>query len=424
MKAKKQWRSWLVVVLLAVLIALLCTHLFFRFTLYKAVEDTIELLQTELKHSPLHVCSETFNSGACTITTKAASTQPGKQDIRCTLSTIADKNRIFSDGVVSLGEKNLELSVYADTTFMAISSDLLNQGYYGITYDSFLQDLRSIPLLEWVVSDTLAATWNQSVMQVKRCMEDGFAIPEIYFDFSAFDQLKGLLLTIPAKIDRTQIMHDGLLQGVVRIVYEFGSEKLPGGIRENLFGGTASDLHVTATFYMKRDQLLMGDIQIQNDGDIWKAQMEKMSSNGVMFSITSEDGANITTMEVVVEQEGANRETWSFQQGNESSQSISLHWNHTDNNMILFVNDRQTSVKYEEISDGFHLQTDDLLSMLETFKIDASGFLEANMMCDITVSQGGQCSTPEYKNLDQWSLDDFLTLLDGVGSLIGFSFVS
>ena len=37
----------------------------------------------------------------------------------------------------------------------------------------------------------------------------------------------------------------------------------------------------------------------------------------------------------------------------------------------------------------------------------------------MTIRKGSEISIPEYKNLDQWSLDDLKVLLGGIGSLIG-----
>ena len=40
----------------------------------------------------------------------------------------------------------------------------------------------------------------------------------------------------------------------------------------------------------------------------------------------------------------------------------------------------------------------------------------------ITVSRGNTIDVPPYKNLDHWSLDDLLALLESVGGLLGFEF--
>ena len=38
----------------------------------------------------------------------------------------------------------------------------------------------------------------------------------------------------------------------------------------------------------------------------------------------------------------------------------------------------------------------------------------------MTVRKGSAITTPKYKNLDEWSLDDLLVLLGSIGGLLGF----
>ena len=41
-------------------------------------------------------------------------------------------------------------------------------------------------------------------------------------------------------------------------------------------------------------------------------------------------------------------------------------------------------------------------------------------MCIRDSRKGSAITTPKYKNLDEWSLDDLLVLLGSIGGLLGF----
>jgi hypothetical protein len=45
--------------------------------------------------------------------------------------------------------------------------------------------------------------------------------------------------------------------------------------------------------------------------------------------------------------------------------------------------------------------------------------MEAPAICTITLSPGREVTVPEYRSLDQWSMEDLFALLAGLGGLLG-----
>ena len=81
--------------------------------------------------------------------------------------------------------------------------------------------------------------------------------------------------------------------------------------------------------------------------------------------------------------------------------------------MRLTLPDREAiSLNLSEAESGFRVMTQDFGKLMGW-----SG--DKTYDCTMTIRKGSEISIPEYKNLDQWSLDDLKVLLGGIGSLIG-----
>lgn len=72
----------------------------------------------------------------------------------------------------------------------------------------------------------------------------------------------------------------------------------------------------------------------------------------------------------------------------------------------------KAALQLAETETGFQIITPDLDNLLGW----GSGKVRA---CTMTIAKGAEITPPGYKNLSQWSLEDLLVLLSGVGSLFG-----
>ena len=76
---------------------------------------------------------------------------------------------------------------------------------------------------------------------------------------------------------------------------------------------------------------------------------------------------------------------------------------------------------FDETDDGIRLQSDEFIAFWEALtglKVKNSRLVSGN----IVISRGSNVVTPDYRNLDQWSMEDFLILLEGIGSFLGLNF--
>ena len=68
---------------------------------------------------------------------------------------------------------------------------------------------------------------------------------------------------------------------------------------------------------------------------------------------------------------------------------------------------------------GFTIQTEDF-DLLMDLLMDRKPETERKpVTCTMTLQKGAAITTPGYKNLDSWSLEDLITLVEGIGSLFG-----
>ena len=76
------------------------------------------------------------------------------------------------------------------------------------------------------------------------------------------------------------------------------------------------------------------------------------------------------------------------------------------------------AMKLMPAENGFSVQTEDSGALLHLLT-GTHAFQHSS--CTMTVSRGSAFETPDYKNFTNCSLEDLLTLLSGIGSLIGIN---
>ena len=107
--------------------------------------------------------------------------------------------------------------------------------------------------------------------------------------------------------------------------------------------------------------------------------------------------------------DGAHTETAAF-----GTQSISCDWQPMTGDMVLTLPGKSPiSLNLSQAQDSFQIQTKDFAALIG---INSQKGFDSTM----TVRKGSAITTPKYKNLDEWSLDDLLVLLGSIGGLLGF----
>ena len=404
-----------------------------------ALTDVFAQLEERFQDDPLLILAKSIDAeGKYTadVKTETANDLLGAIYYDMTIQTDSLRHQLYAEGTATTSEKSLDLSLYLDTDFMAVSSNnLLNSNYYGITYDTFTEDLRSIPLLTFFINDKMLSQWDDAIKNVQSQMSRDYTplqIPEI----SKVDIEKLLLgfLAMPCKIEEQSISVSGKFLNCETLMYRASGVQV-GEFLTNLLGEHYSDESVIkATFYLYNKSLVKISISCMTDGrnqsyilnlgldpanePIGFQQIQR-DNDGVL------DDFNVT----VTTQKGENTysEVW---RGSRTKDGItenllfSFEWEPSSGKMDLIAGDISESITFNlsETENGFKLATDDLTKLLQIItQNDQSAGDSGSIVCTISVVKGSQISKPTYKNLSQWSMEDFFALLSSVGSLIGIN---
>ena len=417
MKKKK----WLLLLIPAVL--LLAAALFWflylspRMTLSNAADDALSKLEQRLGESPVPILAKGYDENGRNTTSLELTVSDGVQyDMQ--VQTDLTTNQVLADGTIQIDGKALNLSAYLDKEFAAITSeDLLRGGYYGITYDTFSSDVRSFPLLSRLIPSATLSKMDSSVEKLQVFMNRTRQIPRLP-DVQQEEDIHKLmlgLLVLKSDVHREMLTVDGESLECLRFDYSATGEQAGTLLGYLMDTGGLSQGDITASFYLHGKTLVavrcdgmagenraalrleLGQDAAQGDVSIAVEKLE----NGEKSAFSYKIGAR--------EADGAHTETIAF-----GTQSISYDWKPETGDMVLTLPGKSPiSLNLSQVQDGFQIQTKDFAALIG---INSQKGFDSTM----TVRKGAAITPPDYKNLDEWSLDDLLILLGSIGGLLGF----
>ena len=417
---KKKWLLLLipaVLLLAAALVWFLYLSLSPRMTLSNAADDALSMLEQRLGESPVPILAKGYDENGRNTTSLELTVSDGVQyDMQ--VQTDLTTNQVLADGTIQIDGKALNLSAYLDKEFAAITSeDLLRDGYYGITYDTFSSDVRSFPLLSRLIPSATLSKMDSSVEKLQVFMNRTRQIPRLP-DVQQEEDVHKLmlgLLVLKSDVHREMLTVDG--QSLECLCFDYGATGEQAG---TLLGylmdtGGLSQGDITASFYLHDKTLVavrcdgragenraalrleLGQDAAQGDVSIAVEKLE----NGEKSAFSYKIGAR--------EADGAHTETIAF-----GTQSISYDWKPETGDMVLTLPGKSSiSLNLSQAQDGFQIQTKDFAALIG---INSQKGFDSTM----TVRKGAAITPPDYKNLDEWSLDDLLILLGSIGGLLGF----
>lgn len=414
MKKKK----WLLLLIPAVLIlaAALVWFLYLspRMALSNAADDALSKLEQRLAESPVPILAKGYDESGRNSTSLELTVSDGVQyDMQ--VQTDLTANQILADGTIRIDGKTLNLSAYLDKEFAAITSeDLFKGGYYGITYDTFSSDVRSFPLLSRLIPSATLSKLDSSVEKLQEYMNRTRQIPQLP-EVQEEDKLILGLLVLKSDVHKEALTVDGQSLECLRFDYSATGEQAGTLLGYLMDTGGLSQGDITASFYLcdktlvavrcdgrageNRAALRLDLGQDAARGDVSIA-VEKLE-NGEKSAFSYKIGAR--------EADGAHTESIAF-----GAQSISYDWQPQTGDMVLTLPEKSPiSLNLSQAQDGFQIQTKDFAALIG---INSRKGFDSTM----TVRKGTAITPPNYKNLDEWSLDDLLVLLGSIGGLLGF----
>lgn len=349
------------------------------------------------------------------------------------LQTDTSGHRYAAKGSVQTSDRMLDLQIYFDDTFMAVSSDELVKGnYYGITYDTFAADLDSIPLLSLFLKDDVVEELEEAVFQIRDIALREHKIPQLpEISEKDTDLLLAGILALPSKSEKCELKMNGRLISCHRIRYSAKGSQICELLEHIMDTGNADTGSVTADFYLRENKLLMLDINASAGKNTTSLQISFDGSvRSDPITLVWSQGKNGTRSEysfrVDTNRSGNQlQEDWEihiYQNKNSHSILFSYDWDTKSGDMDLTLdNDLSMRLNLTRAKTGFRVQTQDITVLTDYLLGKTREGYRKPVSCEMHVIPGVSFETPQYRNLDDWSLNDFVTLMEGVGALLGIS---
>lgn len=439
---KRKFRWWLltvpVLLILGILAAVFRDAIFIwvapKMVLTSALTKVFSQLEERFRDDPLLILARSVDpEGKYTADMELEMEKEilGKVSYDMTVQADGAAHQLFAGGVAKTADRTLDLSLYMDAGFMAVSSEELVRGnYYGITYDTFAADLRKIPLLNLMVSDGLLAQWDASVQDIRERMNRTYALPELP-EISQEDMRQLLLgvAAMPCEVEKCSVMLDGEAVACHKLEYRASGKQVGEFLSEVTNGAYSEDTAAVVSFYLYRNTVIKLMVACESGESTLSYSLILGLNPGedalTLQGIRTGNGKSDEFLTTVTTQHGEDSyaETWNIYRASDgagSRISVSYDWNPTSGEMVLKSGDSTVSLNLTETENGFRLVTDDLARLMQIAMQNVqTSTKDTEIQCIMTVTKGAEITKPVYKNLDQWSLEDFLVLLGGVGSLLG-----
>ena len=404
--------------------------------LYSALTQSIEQLQMRFESSPaalLLAAADPEGRYTADVSIQTYENDLLSADYEMKVQTNAGEHQISADGTMVLPENRATLSCYLDSAFLAVSSDKLGSGkYYGITYSSFSDDIRSIPLLDFFISEKMISQWEDALQKIPLGISE--ILPAIRIpDLSDQNLEKCILgvLALPCRTERISIPVEFAVWNCDSLVYSAKGTEINRFLQENLL---PENSEITATFYLYQNKLVKALVKYSAlDESVFLEGFFGLnpSENDLWFTGTWTQNDITKCCTIAVSKPYDNADLWNLMWtekgsgGTEAEYRISYTAD-TGRTLLAFAENREPiSLYLQRFGDGFQIVIDDVSDFLESLNVGFSLFQKENKSnAVIFVRQGSQIIKPQYKNLDEWSIDDFWTLLTDVGSLLGIQMLS
>lgn len=440
--------KWWVVPLVLVLIAAVVLFSFWdaiairvapKMVLSKALTNTVSALEARLVGSPITVLAGGVDkSGRNTIDLQLDTVNALLGDVcyNMTVQTEGAPRRIYAEGTVQSKDSTLDLSVYLDGDFAAVSSQsLLGGNFYGITYETFPQDIHSMPLLAYMIGEKTIGQWEATVSELQETMAKTYEMPQ--FSEEDLQAMLAGVLALKAEVSRDTLTWNGQERAVHRVTFTATGPEIAAAA-ENFMEGLSAELQelvgrlqsdpnsaLNTSFFIYEDvvakffcdltvqderlqlELLLGEDAARDDLDIALIHQTEDSLEKWSVGVSTEYdeasyGETLTVLRIV--------------DGIQDSTVMDYDWDIASGDMLLNLEDNTVRLNLQATETGFRLSTDQFETLMSAFGDEKK---IGNSACIMTVAKGASITTPEYKNFDQWSGDDLLTLLGGLGSLFG-----
>jgi len=446
-------RKWWLIMAAIVLIAVLSLCFFGvrlriapKLILSRALNDGFTQLEARFEKSPIHLLEEVYeDEGQYRADLQLETELPHLGLVRYDMEvrTQAAPLRTMVFGTVVTGGKAVDISLYLDSNFAAVSSDNLVEGnYYGITYDTFSADVRGRELLAALIGNETIKQWEDDVSKLSQTMSVELKMPEL----SPGDIRTALyaVLVLDPQVSRQTFSRFGEQITVHTVSFRATGQQIAEAAepyQKDLTPQLAAWIdtikddpafYVEAVFFLDQGTLikLEGNYgSSQGSGSICADLGDGKEPQAIALELEMKAGEDLNRISLSVDNTAdadCYKENTSLiwtkngiQQSFALDYSFDLSSGEMDLSCMRDGKAAQIRMHLAGEAERITITTQNAAPLLELFREDP---LESPVICTLSLMPGDEIVTPEYRNLDQWSMEDLWTLLKGLGALLGIQF--
>lgn len=395
-----------------------------------ALADTFQALQQRYESGPLPILINGIDAefkNTIDMQLQSDSELLGAIQYDMRIQTEQNPRRIQADGEVTFQNKQIDLSVYLDNRFAALSSAEVLQGkYYGLTYDQFAEDAANSLILQLLVKQDTLQKWQESIDSLKEIMNQSISLPVI-----PNIQAESLILGIAAmdvEVEREVLLLGSQQMPCFAISMDTtGAQVLQGLdlLQAQLPVSIEKDADISLSFWLYDGAIIKTELEIDSaskEAEITLLLGENPAEDDIQLLIQDESGYREISVSTIFEEDLFDETVTirKVQNNLPSDLKIQYCWNPANGEVDLSItkNNQKSETRFtlEALPDGFLVTTADFESLMHLL----IGTKDAgNSACSMAVTKGADFPTPEYKNFSQWSLEDMLLLASGIGGLLG-----
>ena len=446
-QVKRKW--WIIVaaILAVLLIGLFCfrdalmVRLFPRVVLSNAIVERFGQLEERFENSPVHLLTDAMDPGGCQNISMRLDTETelmGIAHYSLDFQTQAAPNRIRGTGSVSTGAGMMDLSVYLDGDFMALSSESLTGGaYYGLTYDTFQEDIRRFQLLSALIGEDVLHGWEEALQEIQRFMSQSYVLPEVTPEDIQSALMGALALKPRVEAGEEKNTYAVSFGATGREIADAAAPYLDQ-VPESLSALVSAmsedaDSSLNVVFYLNRRQLTQVQASFSLSGSSYQITAElgqESASSPIALEVMSCVGEDLERLELTVKttsdeeiyQEGIRLKH--TRNGVQRQLTADYTWDLSTGDMVMDLvrEGKKYPVRLNLTGEGecITLRTQEFEQLLSAI---TGKDTSRPAICTLTVSPGEALGdVPDYRNLSDWSFEDLMLLITRLGNLLGFKF--
>ncbi len=404
----------------------LLIRLFPKLVLSSAIADACDRLEEHYGSGPAALLLNGLDaSGNQTILLKtdAGLGKLGSGRLELEICTQTKPNRIRANGTILTGAGKLSLNLYLDKDCAAIASGQLTDGvWYGVTFDTFREDIAGFELAEVLAGQEMLENWADALTAVSELLERSYQIPNIQPQ-DIRSVLMGVLAFKPAiSVQkgkgqyRISFSADG--KELSRLAGAYSSI-LPNGA-EVLLGHMEADPESMLTVvFCLNSRKISGIEAFLRLGDS-RYRLQVSLKEGFLLIETEEQEETSRFFLRSDADERRCSQTMIFTDSEKGEQlRLDYSWDRLTGDMALVVSrdGRNCPVRLNLTGQtgGFTVTCRDISPV---WLLVTGREMEFSAICTLTVSTGSHVPELEtYKNLSQWSLEDLFWILKRAGLL-------